>query len=262
MVALLLALTAPFVAPHDPVSADLLVRQRPPAIFPGGTTVFPLGTDRLGRDVLSRVMVGATMSLSVAVLSIAIGGAFGTILGLVAGYRGGPIGAVVMRAVDIVMSFPSVLLALVLAVLFEPSFGTVVLVIGLVLSARFARIVRGDALAVREREHITAARATGCTSSRIIRIHVLPNVLGSILVLASLQVGWVMIVEASLSFLGAGVPPPTPTWGGMISEGRNDFDTLWWIAGFPGLAMVLVVLSFNTLGDWMRDAFDPRLRSV
>jgi peptide/nickel transport system permease protein len=257
--ALALSLASPYIVPHDPLSARLEVRQLPPILLPGGSSDHPLGTDLQGRDVLSRLMVGAQTSMGVAVLSILLGGSLGTTLGLVAGYWAGAIGALIMRAVDVTLSFPSVLLALLLAVTFEPSFWTVVGVIGFVLWARFARIVRGDALALREREFITAARAVGCSPPRILIRHVLPNVLGSILVLTTLQVGWAIIIEASLSFLGAGVPPPTPTWGGMIAEGRNHMDTVWWVAVFPGLAILVVVLSFNTLGDWLRDTFDPKL---
>lgn len=259
MLALALSVASPYIAPHDPLSARLEVRQLPPILLPGGSSDYPLGTDLQGRDLLSRLMVGARASMGVAVLSILLGGSLGTMLGLVAGYRAGWIGALIMRAVDVTLSFPSVLLALLLAVTFEPSFWTVVGVIGFVLWARFARIVRGDALALREREFITAARVVGCSPPRILILHILPNVLGSILVLATLQVGWAIIIEASLSFLGAGVPPPTPTWGGMIAEGRNYMNTVWWVSVYPGFAILVVVLSFNTLGDWLRDTFDPRL---
>lgn len=257
-----LAIVGPAIAPYDPISTDLLARQRPPMGMSGGDAGHPLGTDPLGRDVLSRVVAGARTSVTIAVLSLLLGGSVGTLLGMVAGYRGGWLGALITRGIDILIAFPSLLLALVLVVIAQASLWTVVWVLSLTIAPRFGRIVRGDVLAVRSREYVQAAAAVGCSGIRIVTRHIFPNVVSSILVLASLQVGGLMISEATLSFLGAGVPPPTPSWGGMISEGRSYVDSFWWISAFPGVVLVLVVLSFNSIGDWLRDRYDPRLRTL
>jgi peptide/nickel transport system permease protein len=259
LVALAMALVGPALAPYDPVSTDLSVRQRPPMFTSGGDAGHVLGTDPQGRDVLSRIVVGARTSVTISVLCLLIGGGLGTLLGIVAGYRRGLLASLIARSLDILMSFPSLLLALVLVVIAQASIWTVVGVLSLTIAPRFGRIVRGDVLAVRAREYVEAARSVGCSGPRIMARHIFPNVLSSILVIASLQVGGLMISEATLSFLGAGVPPPAPSWGGMIAEGRSYVDTYWWISAFPGAVLVLVVLSFNSIGDWLRDRYDPRL---
>lgn len=257
----LVALFADVLAPHDPLGINPAARQMPP-VFAGGSWEHPLGTDRLGRDVFSRIVLGTQISLGVAVATILLGGLIGTVLGLVAGYRGGWIDALVMRSADGFPAFPSILLALVLAVTVGPSFTVVVVVLALVLWARFARLVRGEVLAIKERDYILLARVAGAGGAYIVWRHILPNILNTLVVLCTLQVGWAIIVEASLTFLGAGVPPPTPTWGGMVAEGLDYIESAWWISVMPGLAILLVVFSYNTVGDWLRDVLDPQLRNV
>lgn len=259
IIAIVMAVFGPGIAPHNPSRSSLAVWGKPPAVLHGGNSEYILGTDRLGRDVLSRVIVGTRVSLSVAAMTILFGGIIGTALGLLAGYVGGWVDALIMRIVDLMMAFPSILIALILAVTLGPSFWNVVIVLALVLWARYARLIRGDVIAIRNREFVDLARIAGCSSIRIVLAHILPNVINSVIVLSTLQVGWVVIMEACLTFMGAGVPPPTPTWGGMLSEGRNYIETLWWVSIFPGIAIMLLVLSFNTFGNWLREVLDPRL---
>jgi peptide/nickel transport system permease protein len=259
---LVVAIFAPALAPHSAVDADLRARGKPPLFLEGGEADHLLGTDRQGRDILSRIIVGTRISLSVAALSILVGGVVGTGLGLLAGYRGGWVDALIMRTVDLTLAFPSILLALIFAVTMNPSFWVVVAVLGFILWARYARLVRGEVLAWKQLDFVALARMAGCSLWRIIGRHLLPNVVNSVVVLSTLQVGWAIVVEASLSFLGAGIPPPAPTWGGMVSEGRKYLETLWWVSVFPGVAIMLVVLSFNMFGDWLRDILDPKLRQL
>jgi len=256
------ALLAGVLTPWDPEAINPIEGEKPPAFVKGGSWSYPLGTDRKGRDILSRVIMGTRVSLAVAAGAILLGGVVGTGLGVLAGWRGGWVDALIMRAADAFLAFPSVLIALVLAVTVGPSFGVVVTVLGLILWARFARLVRGEALYWKTRDFIGLARVAGASGGYIVRRHLLPNIMNSIVVLATLQVGWSMIVEASLSFLGAGIPPPTPTWGNMIAEGLSFVERAWWISICPGVAMMVVVLSFNLVGDWIRDALDPRLRQL
>jgi len=256
------AVFAGVLTPYDPLAIDPAEGERPPVFTKEGAWTHPLGTDRKGRDILSRVILGTRVSLAVAAGAIAIGGLVGTGLGVLAGWRGGWVEALIMRAADGFLAFPSVLIALVLAVTVGPSFGVVVAVLGLILWARFARLVRGEVLYWKTRDFIGLARVAGAPGPYIVRRHILPNIMNSIVVLATLQVGWAMIVEASLSFLGAGIPPPTPTWGNMVAEGLSFIERAWWISVCPGVAMMLVVLSFNVVGDWIRDSLDPRLRQL
>jgi peptide/nickel transport system permease protein len=260
--AVAVALLAGVLAPHDPAAINPAEGEKPPAFVQGGSWTYPLGTDRKGRDILSRVILGTRVSLAVAAGAILLGGVVGTGLGVVAGWRGGAVDGLIMRAADAFLAFPSVLIALVLAVTVGPSFGVVVLVLALILWARFARLVRGEALYWKARDFIGLARVAGGSGPYIVRRHLLPNIMNSIVVLATLQVGWAMVVEASLSFLGAGIPPPTPTWGNMIAEGLSFVERAWWISICPGVAMMVVVLAFNVVGDWIRDALDPRLRQL
>jgi peptide/nickel transport system permease protein len=256
------ALLADFLSPYSPVDISLADRLRPPFWEERGSLAHPLGTDPMGRDLLTRMIYGARVSLLVAVLSLLVGGGVGAGLGLIAGYWGGRIDAVVMRVADTTMAFPIILFAILLVVALGGNLATVVIAVALVLWARFARVIRGEVLSLRERDFIAQARIAGCSSARVMLVHLFPNVLNTLVVLLSLQVGWVIIVEASLSFLGAGVPPPTPTWGSMIAEGRDYIATAWWVSFFPGVAILATVLSFNLFGDWLRDALDPKLRQL
>jgi peptide/nickel transport system permease protein len=228
----------------------------------GGSMEYPLGTDKQGRDVLSRIMHGARISLLVSSLAILLGGGLGTILGMMAAYRGGKTDSVIMRVVDIKLAFPSILLALVLVAAIGAGFTTVIVVIAILLWARYARVVRGEALAIKQQDFIDRARVSGASNTRIMMRHIFPNLVNTVVVLATLEVGHVIILESTLSFLGAGIPAPTPAWGVMVADGRDLITTAWWIFLFPCLAIVLTVLSMNLLGDWLRDKLDPKLRNI
>lgn len=228
----------------------------------GGSMEYPLGTDKQGRDILSRIMHGARISLLVSSLAILLGGGLGTLLGMLAAYRGGKTDAIIMRVVDIKLAFPSILLALVLVAAIGAGFTTVIVVIAVLLWARYARVVRGEALAIKQQDFIDRARVSGASNVRIMMSHIFPNLVNTVVVLATLEVGHVIILESTLSFLGAGIPAPTPAWGVMVSDGRDLITTAWWIFLFPCLAIVLTVLSMNLLGDWLRDKLDPKLRNV
>ena len=227
-----------------------------------GSWEYPLGTDKQGRDVLSRIIYGSRVSLTVSMLAILLGGFLGTALGMIAAFRGGLTDAIVMRIVDIKLAFPSILLALTLVSAIGSGFSTVIIVIALLLWARYARVVRGDALAIKQRDFIDRARVSGASNLRIMLWHIFPNVVNTVVVLATLEVGHVIILESTLSFLGAGIPAPTPAWGVMAADGRELITSSWWIFLFPCLAIVLTVLSMNLLGDWLRDRLDPKLRNV
>ena len=251
-----------WLAPLPFDEQSLRLRFLPPAWLDGGNIHYLLGTDNLGRDVLSRIIVGAQASFIVAIAALAFGSVMGSLIGLVAGYFGGRIDAFVMRTADGMMSFPLVLAALLLVAVIGPGVHTVVIATSLILWARFARLIRSEVLSVRERDFIKLSRIAGASNIRIMLVHILPNVLNSVVVLLTLQLGFVIIVEATLSFLGAGVPPPTPTWGQMVAGGRTYIETAWWISLFPGFAIAAVVLSFNLVGDWLRDHLDPKLRQL
>jgi peptide/nickel transport system permease protein len=258
----LMALLAPLLSPADPYEQTLRLRFRPPVWEESGSWAHPLGTDRLGRDMLSRIVWGSRISLAVGALAVLLASTVGAAVGLVAGYYGGRVDATLMRITDATLSFPTILLALILAVTVGPSFGNVVLAIAVILWARYARVIRGQVLTLMSLDFITQARLAGASAWRIITRHLLPNTLNTLVVLVTLQVGYVIIVEASLSFLGAGIPPPTPAWGSMIAEGREFVTSAWWVSFLPGLAILLVVLAFNLLGDWLRDTLDPKLRQL
>ena len=241
---------------------DLRFRYAPPWPLAGSSPAHLLGTDRLGRDLLSRMIVGAQNSLAVALMAIVFAAGVGTCLGLVAGYLGGWVESLIMRCVDIMMSLPAILVALVFVVTVGASFAMVVATLALLLWAQYARLVRGQVLSVKERDFVALAKVAGSSTCRILVVHIFPNLVNSVVVLATLQIGWGIVVESALSFLGAGVPPPAPTWGNLVAEGRDVLDQAWWIAVCPGLAIMLVVLAFNLVGDWVRDALDPTLRQL
>ena len=258
----LTALFANVLTPYSPTDIALSERLKPPFWEKGGSLAHPLGTDPMGRDLLTRMIYGARVSLVVGCLGLFVGGGVGAALGLIAGYAGGRVDAFLMRVADTTLAFPIILFAILLVVILGGSLFTVVIAIALVLWARYARVIRGEVLSLRERDFVAQARLAGCSPMRIMLVHLFPNVLNTLVVLLSLQVGWVIIVEASLSFLGAGVPPPTPTWGSMIAEGRDYIASAWWISFFPGLAILVTVLAFNLCGDWLRDALDPTMRQL
>ena len=256
------AVCAPALAPHSPTEGNIVRKSIPPAWVARGTWENPLGTDRFGRDVLSRIIYGSQISLIVSLLVIGVAGTVGTLIGLIAGYRGGLTDVLLMRLTDIGLSLPTVLIAVVLVAVSEPSFRNVILVISLLLWPRFARQIRGETLALKQQDFVALAVVAGRPSSWIIARHIFPNVVPTLLVICTLQVGYAILLEGSLSFLGVGVPPPNPAWGLMIAEGRGFLATAWWMSLFPGLAMLLTVLAVNLLGDWLRDRLDPKLRQV
>jgi peptide/nickel transport system permease protein len=252
----LTALLTPFLAPADPAALGNLVTE----LLAAPSDVHPLGTDHFARDVLSRVLYGARVSLSIGFVAVAISITIGTLLGAVAGFFGGWVDTVIMRLVDVVISFPQLVLLITIIALFEPSIFLIVAVLGLTQWTGTARLVRGEVLSLREREYVLAARALGYSRRRIILAHLIPNVLGPVIVAATLGIGNTIVLEAGLSFIGLGVQPPTPSWGTMVADGRNFMLQAWWLSTFPGLAIVVTVLCFNLVGDGLRDALDPRLR--
>ncbi|HUT68020.1 MAG TPA: ABC transporter permease [Dehalococcoidales bacterium] len=250
------------LAPYDPVKISLPDRLMPPFWAEEGSTAHLLGTDKMGRDILSRLLFGARISLSVSLLVILITSSIGTMLGIIGGYLGGRIEAFLMRITDISMAFPPILVAMLLVVSMGPSFLTVVLAISLLGWAPYARLIRGETLRLREMDFVAQARIIGTSPFRIMLRHIFPNIINPLIIIMTLQIGLLIIVEASLSFLGVGIPPPAPSWGNMVNDGRNLVDTAWWISTFPGIAIGLVVMSGNFFGDWLRDRLDPKLRQL
>jgi peptide/nickel transport system permease protein len=253
----LVALLAPLLAPFDPIAQENVLAT---SFLPPSAEHW-LGTDRFGRDVLSRILFGARISLAIGFVATAISVTLGTLLGAVAGYAGGKTDAFIMRITDMVLAFPRLVLLIMIVALFSPSIAVIVTVLGLTQWPNTTRIVRGDVLSLREREFIQAAQALGLGRLRIILRHLIPNVLAPVIVTATLGIGNTIVLEAGLSFLGLGIQPPTPSWGNMVADGRDNLIGAWWLATFPGLAIVLTVLAFNLVGDGLRDALDPRLRS-
>ncbi len=254
-----MAVFAPLIAPHDHLIGELRDRHIPPVLF-GGDWNHVLGTDSLGRDILSRIIYGSRISVIVGVVTIIIGGGFGTLMGLISGYAGGWIDEIIMRIVDIKFSLPLILIALALSVLLGPSFALLLGLLSFLIWGTFARQVRGQVLTLKELEYVAAAKTFGASPTRILLKHILPGVFYVVLVISSLTVGGVILAEASLSFLGAGIPPPAPAWGSMVAEGRLYISTAWWVSLIPGMMIGLLVVSTVFLGDWLRDALDPRLR--
>ncbi len=248
------ALLAPALAPYDPDAQTDIVATR----YQAPSVSHPMGTDRFGRDIFSRTLYGARISLSIGFLAILIAITLGTAIGAIAGFFGGRLDTVLMRGVDLLLSFPRLVLLVVLVALFEPSIALVTLVLGLTGWMGVSRIVRGQVLTVREMEFVTAARVLGFGRTRILARHVLPNVLTPVIVAATLGIGNTILAEAALSFLGLGVQPPTASWGNMVASGRDAMLDAWWITTFPGLAIVFTVMAFNLVGDGLRDALDPR----
>ena len=257
-----MAIFAPLLAPYSPIDQSLREKLLPPFWVDGGAMDHILGTDQFGRDVLSRLIYGARVSLLVALLALTAGGGVGLLIGILSGYIGGALDNLLMRLVDAAFTFPAILFALLLAVTMGQGLPTLVIAISLLLWASFARVIRSEVLTLRQRDFVALAKVRGCSSLRIMLTHILPNVMNTFMVLVTLNIGVVIIAEASLSFLGAGIPPPTPTWGLMISEGRGRLTDAWWVALIPGIAITLLVMSVNIFGDWLRDRLDPRLRQL
>jgi peptide/nickel transport system permease protein len=243
------------LAPHDPIDQNLADRLHPPS------REYPLGTDQLGRDILSRLMVGARISLSIGVVVVSISLMIGTAVGVVSGYLGGWVDEALMRIVDIVLAFPGLLLALVVAGILGPSLTNIMIALAVVGWTQYARIVRGSVLSVKQRDFVAAAKLTGVSEPKLVSTHVVPNVIGPVVILATLDMAYVILATAGLSFLGLGAQPPTPEWGTMLSAGRQHLLTAWWIANVPGVAIMVAVLAFNILGDSLRDLLDPRAAS-
>ena len=259
----LLAIFADAVAPHSPEVGSLGARFKPPAWQQGGTSQFLLGTDHLGRDVLSRLIFGARVSMVVGLLAVVVAGTLGTALGILSGYMGKWVDQVVMRVTDTWLALPALTFAIFLAAILGPSEMNIVIILSAVYWTRYARVIRGEVLSLKEREFVRLAIVAGCSKWTIMKRHILPNVLNSAIVLASLQLGVVIVAEASLSFLGVGVPPPKPAWGLMLADGKKGLMAgYWWLTVLPGLCIMLMVLSANLLGDWLRVKLDPQLRQL
>jgi peptide/nickel transport system permease protein len=250
------------ISPHNPSVGKITDRYLPPAFMEGGKSNYLLGTDQLGRDILSRLIYGARISLSVSLLAIIITASIGTILGILAGYTGGRIDGLIMRIVDVALSFPALLLAMLLAVAIGPGFWTVVFALSVLGWAGYARMIRGESLRLSQSDFVAQARINGASPLRIMFRHIFPNIVNSLIVLMTLQVGMMILAEAALSYLGLGISVPTPSWGSMVADGRSNLDRAWWISAFPGVCIGLVVLSGNFLGDWIRDKLDPKLRQL
>lgn len=259
-VVMLMAISAPRLAPQDPAETNIRDRLKPPGFTDSQGRVHYLGTDPLGRDILSRLMYGSRVSLVVGFTAVLIGGSLGLSLGLASGYYGGWLDDVIMRVADIQLAFPSILLYIAVLAVLGPGLGKVIAILGITSWVTYGRVTRGQVLAIREQEFVQAGRAIGCREPRLLLRHVLPNILSAVIVVGSFAVASNIIAEASLSFLGLGVPPSVPAWGSMLAEARDYVRDAWWPVTFPGIAVMLTVLSINVLGDWLRDYLDPRLR--
>jgi peptide/nickel transport system permease protein len=253
---------APFVAPHDPIESDLRARRTPPIWAEGGSSRYILGTDQQGRDLLSRVIYGARISLIVALTVLGLAGVGGVTLGLVAGYFGRWVDEAIMRLMDLQLAIPFILIALVVVIVVGQSFTVIIGLLAINAWSGYARLVRAETLQLKTMDYVALAKVSGASTFRILYRHIFPGVVNTVLVVATLQVGGLILAESILSFLGAGIPPPTPAWGLMVSDGRTYLSSAWWIAFFPGVAIFLTVFAFNFLGDWLRDKLDPRLRQL
>ena len=259
---IVVAILAPLLAPHDPLDQDITRRLQPPAWLAGGSVEYLLGTDQLGRDVLTRIIYGSRISLLIGFLSVAVSLPIGVGLGLLGGYFRGRLDDAVMRLADVQLAFPFILLAITIAGVLGPSPRNVILILAVGGWVAYARVTRGQVLGLREKEFVEAARALGMRHGRILVAHILPNILTPIIVLATFAVAQMILLESSLSVLGLGVQPPTPSWGGMLNDGRAYITIAWWLTTFPGATIMLTVLGINFMGDWLRDLFDPRLESL
>jgi peptide/nickel transport system permease protein len=260
---ILTAIFADVLAPSDPEVGTLTDRFKPPAWVEGGSRAHLLGTDHVGRDVLSRLIFGARVSIVVGFLAVIVAGAIGTTLGILSGYLGGWVDQVIMRLTDTWLALPALTFAIFLAAVVGPSVMNIVIILSAVYWTRYARVIRGEVLSLRERDFVRLAVVAGCSKWTIMRRHILPNVLNSGIVLGTLMLGVVIVTEASLSFLGVGVPPPKPAWGLMLADGKKGLMAgYWWLTVLPGLCIVLMVLSANLLGDWLRVKLDPQLRQL
>jgi peptide/nickel transport system permease protein len=260
---LFVAIFADWLSPYDPQVGSLRLRFRPPVFQAGGSWEHVLGTDHLGRDVLSRLIHGARVSVVVGFTAVIVAGVLGTALGIISGYLGRWVDQVIMRITDTWLALPALTFAIFLAAIVGPSEMNIVIILGAVYWTRYARVVRGEVLSMKEREFVRLAIVAGCSKWTIMRRHILPNVLNSAIVLGTLMLGVVVVAEASLSFLGVGVPPPKPAWGLMLSDGKKGLMVgYWWLTVLPGLCIMLMVLSANLLGDWLRDKLDPQLRQL
>jgi peptide/nickel transport system permease protein len=256
----LLGVLAPLIAPADPLRQNLAFQLRPPMSVEPGHGLHVLGTDHLGRDILSRLMFGARISLLISLSAVLLSGVLGTAVGLVGGFRGGPVDDILMRVADVQMACPFILLALAVAAILRPTVQNTVIVLAVTGWVVYARVVRSRVLLVRETEFVQAARALGASSGRLMFRHVLPNVVSTCVVIASTEAARMIILESALTFLALGVQPPTPSWGGMLTDGKVYFSSAWWLTTFPGLAILVTVLGINLLGDGLRDLLDPKLK--
>ena len=259
----LVAIFANFLAPHNPEIGSLTARFKPPFWQTGGSTKYLLGTDQLGRDVLSRLIFGARISMVVGITAVLFAGVLGTTLGIISGYLGRGIDQVIMRLTDTWLALPALTFAIFLAAIVGPSMWNIVLILGITYWTRYARVIRGEVLSLKEREFVRLAIVAGCSKWTIMYRHILPNVINTAIVLGTLELGVVIIAEATLSFLGIGVPPPQPAWGLMLSDGKQSLMVgRWWLSVLPGCCIMLMVLSANILGDWLRVKLDPQLRQL
>ena len=256
------AVLAPVISPHDPIFQDVEKRLIPPIWQAGANPDYPLGTDHLGRDIVSRLIYGARISIVVSTSAVALSALLGTLIGLFSGFYGGKVDSFFMRIADVQLAFPFILLAIAIIAVLGPDLQNIIITMAITGWVIYARVVRAEVLSLREKEFITSVRALGGSNGRIIFKHLFPNVVPPIIVIVTLEMARMIIMEAALSFLGLGIQPPTPTWGGMLADGRVYLITSWWLATFPGLVIMLVVLGINLLGNWLRDMLDPRLTQL
>ena len=256
------AVFAPWISPHDPTLQDVEKRLIPPIYEEGADPNYLLGTDHLGRDIVSRLIYGARISIVVSISAVALSAIAGTLIGLFSGFYGGKVDSFFMRIADVQLAFPFILLAIAIIAVLGPDLQNIIITMAITGWVIYARVVRAEVLSLREKEFILSVRALGGSNGRIIFNHLLPNVIPPIIVIVTLEMARMIIMEAALSFLGLGIQPPTPTWGGMLADGRVYLATSWWLATFPGLVIMVVVLGINLLGNWLRDMLDPRLTQL